>query len=187
MASHSPPPSHHPPFSFRNLIKHAFSKLLPQFNQTNSANRFQIITSFIHAIAPSRRTLQHRTLPLYVIREFQSHPIPTTNRYTSFGEMSLNLAFQAAIGLIVSPQISPSRFLQIAEVMLVINFGVSFSGVSLRNSFPKFANILEKFGLVLTSFIFFLMAASFLPARFCWIIWPVFALSTAAFLLSLFR
>lgn len=191
MASHSD----HPPFSFRNVMKHALSrtrsmlsKLLPQLHETNSANQFQIITRFIHAMAPIRRRFdepQHRTLPLYVVNEFQSHP--RTIRSTSFGEMNLSLTFQVAIGLLVTSQIPSSRFLQIAEVMTVISFGVSFCGVFLRNSFPRFGNNLEKFGSVLTSMIFFLMTTSFLPARIRWISWPVFALSMAAFLFSLFR
>lgn len=201
MASHSPPrppdrPPDRPPFSLPNVIRNALSytrsmlsKLVPQSDESNSVNRFQIITRFIHAMAPNRRRfddLQHHALPLYVVNEFQTYP--RANRSTSFGEMNLSLTFQAAIGLIVSSsQISPSRFLQIAKVMIVISFGVSFCGVCLRNSFPRFGNNLEKFGSVLTSMIFFLMATSFLPANFCWISWPVFALSMAAFFFSLFR
>lgn len=198
MASNSPPrPPDPPPFSFRNVMKQALSrsasilsKLVPQLHESNSANRYEVITRFIHAMALNRRrfdALQHRTLPLYVVNEFQSYPIPRTNRSRSVGERNLSLTFQAAVGLLVSPQIPPSQFLQIAKVIMVINYGVSFCGVNLRDSFPRFGNNLEKFGSVLTSMMFYLMAISFLPGSLCWIIWSVFALSMAAFLLSLFR
>ncbi|KAK6252013.1 hypothetical protein QUC31_013733 [Theobroma cacao] len=61
----------------------------------------------------------------------------------------------------------------------------SFSGIFLRSSYPKMANIIENIGSLIAAVGFFIMTSIFLPGNLYWVTWLACAFSLLAFFSSL--
>ncbi|OMO72209.1 hypothetical protein COLO4_27768 [Corchorus olitorius] len=130
---------------------------------------------FCSATPQSQRTSQALdSPPLYMncfeleMQSYQQRP-----NSANLGKTIMSLTFQVVVALALSMGQSHHQLLsiQIVKVSMIMAFAASFSGIFLRNSYPKSARIVENTGSIAAAVGFFIMTSIFLPVKFSWVAW----------------
>ncbi|WRX13893.1 hypothetical protein QQP08_006380 [Theobroma cacao] len=106
----------------------------------------------------------------------------------SLGKTILSLSFQIVVALALSSSMGQAHHvlpIDIVKISMIMAFAASFSGIFLRSSYPKMANIIENIGSLIAAVGFFKMTSIFLPGNLYWVTWLACAFSLLAFFSSL--
>ncbi|EOY01534.1 Ileal sodium/bile acid cotransporter, putative [Theobroma cacao] len=193
------------PFSLLSTIKEVFHRvvrILSQFRPCSDANSLILPITRSSSLPTSRAITRMRfytasyqwrsqaldCIPLSINSleiEMQSYqPRPPV----SLGKTILSLSFQIVVALALSSSMGQTHHvlpIDIVKISMIMAFAASFSGIFLRSSYPKMANIIENIGSLIAAVGFFIMTSIFLPGNLYWVTWLACAFSLLAFFSSL--
>lgn len=96
------------------------------------------------------------------------HPVMEIMKEKELGKFLLASAI-AILGIVVAGRDSLGRS-ETGLVLLLVSFGFTaiFYGILLKDTFPRFSDIVEAVGIVLIAVSFFSIIAFFMPVEFSW-------------------
>ncbi|KAI4314032.1 hypothetical protein L6164_026975 [Bauhinia variegata] len=172
-------------FSVLRIFNSAYQSICTTLKPSVSQPEQRTITRIRCISAYQNQELNH-LLPLYVSAiEMETSSFPPKNPL-NLAKIVTSMTFQAALGMFQT-MYSSGQFQDEPPnlgVVMVIGFAASFSGMFLRHSYPRLANIIDKIGNLAFAICFFLMAKAFLSRSFMWVGWLAWALSMLAFIIS---